>query len=138
MCTFLTVAIDKGRAPELEAALRAEHLEVSPQTNPWVAALFERPKALLLVTRGGCSCELLLPGPERDPVEKLGRRGLTRGQLARALEGVVHRPAQPRESFEALSRVLKARQPVQVFFHRVKGNPFTEAVPAGSTLSAWP
>lgn len=132
MCTFLTVAVAKTRGRALESALRASGFDVEPQTNPQVAALFDADETLLLVTRGGCSCELKPPGPRADPAERLKRRGLSAGQLARALEATKGAgPSTTNTSASTLDRVLRAHLPVQTFFHVVSGSPRTESVRAG-------
>ncbi len=132
MCTFLTVATPHQNAAALEAALSAAHFDVVPQKNPHVAALFETNETLLMVTRGGCSCDFVPPGPKRDPAARLKRRGLSAGQLARALEATKGQRESTNPWPATLDRVLRAHRPVRTVFHRVSGSPGTEAVPKGA------
>ena len=132
MCTFLTVATARKNASALEAALRAAHFDVSPQKNPHVAALFDADETLLMVTRGGCSCDFVPPGPKMDPAARLKRRGLSPGQLARALEATKGQRESTNPWPATLGAVLRAHLPVRTFFHVVSGSPGTEAVPNGA------
>lgn len=132
MCTFLTVATPHPKAAALEAALSAAHFDVFAQKNPHVAALFDAHETLLLVTRGGCSCDFVPPGPKLDPAARLKRRGLSPGQLARALEASKGPRENPNPWFATLDAVLRAHPPVRTFFHVVSGSPGTEAVPKGA------
>lgn len=132
VCTFLTVATARKNVSALAAALSAAHFDVFPQTNPHVAALFQADETLLLVTRGGCSCDFVPPGPKRNPADQLKRRGLSPGQLARALEATKGERENDNPWPAALDAVLRAHSPVRTFFHMVSGNPGTEAVPDGS------
>lgn len=132
MCTFLTVATPHQNAAALEAALRAAHFEVFPQKNPHVAALFDAHETLLMVTRGGCSCDLVPPRPKRDPADRLKRRGLSPGQLARALEATKGQRESTNPWRATLDGVLRSHPPVRTFFHRVSGNPGTEIVRDGA------
>lgn len=129
MCSFLTVAVPKAQASALETALRAAHFDVEPQGNPHVSALFDASETLNLVTRGGCSCELRPLTRDENHAERLKRRGLSPGQLARALEATKGRGAET--PAVTLDRVLRAHLPVRMFFHVVSGDPRTEAVPSG-------
>ena len=132
MCTFLTVATPHPKAAALKAALRAAHFDVFPQKNPHVAALFEAHETLLMVTRGGCSCDFVPPRPKMDPAARLKRRGLSPGQLSRALEATKGQRESTNPWLATLDGVLRAHLPVRTFFHAVSGSPGTEVVPKGA------
>jgi hypothetical protein len=58
MCTFITVGVAPARVAALENTLRAAGFEVEAQSNPGMPRCFSPGLRLLLVTRGGCSCDL--------------------------------------------------------------------------------
>ncbi len=144
MCTFLTVAVEARRQQALISALRAMSLEVEAQRNPSVAALFASNEALLLVTHGDCSCDLgsgLDVSPEDragERAEALRRRGLTPGQVKRAL-ATPPRPVGPNSALrQALDAVLRDHAPVRLLFQQVSRDPQTEPVTHGEQVEAGP
>ena len=120
----MTVALDPKRAVVLEAALVAARLDVSHEVNPEVARLFAPGETLLLVTRGGCSCDLvpLTAAAARD--EKRRRRGQAGA-------------SRPNQHADALFAALRAHAPVRWFFHEVDGDALTAAVKEGAQLSSF-
>ncbi len=131
MCTFLTVAIAPSRRIGLINALREAWLEVVDQPNPSIAARFPG-EALLLVTHGGCSCDLGPPTKGAEPAARLARRGLSKGQVKRALEALANAPEKASSSLwtERLRPILEAHAPLGFVFHQVKKSPLTEALPS--------
>jgi hypothetical protein len=134
MCTFLTVGVPPSRQAPLERALRAAGLHVERQPNPAVAALFPAGRSLLLVTHGGCSCDLVPPSVKEE-TPTLAKRGLTKGQLARALEQRRRNAPRERPERRALVAVLEQHRPAEVFFQAVSGDPRTEPVRAGEAAA---
>lgn len=128
MCTFLTVAIEPSRRLGLINALREARLEVADQPNPSIAARFPG-EVLLLVTHGGCSCDLR-PAANQEPAARLARRGLSKGQLKRALEA--QKPPKPVLWKERLLPILEAHAPLGFVFHEVATSPLTEPLSAGA------
>ena len=124
MCSFVTVGIDPSRSAALEAALVAHRFEVSYEVNPLVARLFSVGDVLLLVTRGGCSCDLvpLTAAAARD--EKRRRRGQAGA-------------SRPNQHADALFAALRAHAPVRWFFHELDGDALTAAVKDDAQLSGF-
>lgn len=119
MCSFLTVGVERKRSGSLETALLALRLEMSREINPQVGALFPKDDVLFLITRGGCSCDLvpLKAGSARE--EKRRRRGQAGSK----------RPNQLSDDFFAS---LRAHAPVRLFFHEVAGDQLSDPVPEGA------
>lgn len=107
MCLFLTVGVLPRQREGIVKALRAARLEVVDQPNPFVRERFSRGLALLLVTHGGCSCQLSLrPGSDerssaamKRPVERPA------GERVRGLEQPPKTP-RPNVALEALKAAL--------------------------------
>lgn len=119
MCSYLTVGIDGERAPALETALLALRLEVSREVNPQVARLFAAGEVLFLVTRGGCSCDLVPMKADAAREEKRRRRGQSGSK-------------RPNQLSDALFASLGTHAPVRLFFHEVSGDQPTEPVSEGA------
>lgn len=115
MCSFLTVGIDPEKAPALESALLALHLEVSREVNPHVAKLFAANEVLFLVTRGDCSCDLVPLKADSPRDEKRRRRGMSGSR-------------KPNQVSDSLFAALKSHAPVHLFFHEVAGDQLIEPV----------
>lgn len=119
MCSFLTLGVEATRAGSLETALLALRLEVSREVNPQVAPLFPAGDVLFLVTRGGCSCDLV-PLKADSPREEKRRR---RGQVG---------SKRPNQLSDALFASLRAHAPLRLFFHEVAGDQLSEPVKEGA------
>lgn len=119
MCSFLTLGVEKARAGSLETALLALRLEVSREVNPQVAPLFPVGDVLFLVTRGGCSCDLVPLKADAPREEKRRRRGQAGSK-------------RPNQLSDALFASLRAHAPVRLFFHEVAGDQLSEPVREGA------
>ena len=122
MCSFLTLGIEGKRSGSLEAAVLALRLEVSREVNPQVVPLFPPGDALFLVTRGGCSCDLVPLKPESSREEKRRRRGQAGSK-------------RPNQLSEALFTSLRAHAPVRLFFHEVEGDAQDQPVAEGASAT---
>lgn len=119
MCSYLTVGVDPKQSAALETALLALRLEVSREVNPQVASLFAPGEVLFLITRGGCSCDLVPLKADSPRDEKRRRRGMSGSK-------------KPNQLSDTLFAALKAHGPVRLFFHEVEGEQLSEPVKEGA------
>jgi hypothetical protein len=93
MCWFITIGIIPKGATAFEAlAHRRVGLGVRPSGNPLLAALFAKDDIRLELTHGGCSCDLVPEGRDKDraKLEKMRRRyeaqGWSEPKILRAIQ----------------------------------------------------
>lgn len=122
MCSYLTVGVAGTQSAALETALLALRLEVSRDVNPQVASLFAPGEVLFLVTRGGCSCDLVPLKADSPRDEKRRRRGMSGSK-------------KPNQVSDTLFAALKAHVPLRLFFHEVEGDQLTAPLQEGATLT---
>lgn len=145
MCDFLFLGFRKEPSG-IRDRFRAAGLEIAANANASVARRFPREcGAVLVVTHGGCSCDLVGGGrtgfDEPREREKLARKGWSAAKIDRAIAG--KRPSGARsdtqESFRArVSEEAQLAGELYAYAHLFKGNIALEEVPPAQESETTP
>lgn len=140
MCWFITIGIPATARDALARnPVSRCRLALTPQTATPTTALFPSGLSCVLVTRGGCACELVAKtSDDAAAIDALRARGIRAGwsaaKIARAIDG--RRVGEPRLSEAAVAfrqfvaELVRETGTVWLFAHFHAGNPETDAVEA--------